>query len=214
MRIQEFDFSVDLLQVILWQYNRATNLTGILQGKQSWYDLNQTEFWQNWYDDVFNLQTANLFGLTIWSIILNIPLFIQINPDPPGKPLWGFNEIPLINTYVNFENGNFTSRDSTIELTLEEQRIVCKLRYFQLVTRGNLSVFNTLPDPADVLGINQFLDFVFGPLGGAYLLDYLDMTIACNFLYPISTQLLVVIQQYDLIPRPAAVALSYIVPPY
>ena len=34
MNIQEFDFSVDILQALLWQYNDATKLQALLQKKQ------------------------------------------------------------------------------------------------------------------------------------------------------------------------------------
>ena len=72
--IQEFDFSVDLLQAILWQYNNATSLQSLLNSEQAWVIENQTEFWENWLRDVFDLRTANEFGLSVWSIILGIPL--------------------------------------------------------------------------------------------------------------------------------------------
>ncbi len=38
--IQNFDYSVNLLQALLWQYNEAKNLQGILEAKQTWYDIN------------------------------------------------------------------------------------------------------------------------------------------------------------------------------
>ena len=76
--IQLFDFSVDLLRAILWQYNDATRLQSLLQQKQDWYNEQQTEFWSSWYRDVFNLDTANDFGLAVWSIILEVPLTIGV----------------------------------------------------------------------------------------------------------------------------------------
>ena len=73
--IQSFDFSVNLLQALLWEYNEASNLQSILTQKQAWYNTNQSNFWNNWIVNVFDMRTANEFGLTVWSIILDLPLF-------------------------------------------------------------------------------------------------------------------------------------------
>ena len=64
-KIQDFTFSANLLESLLWQYNEAETLQSILQQKQDWYDLNFSQFWDDWYNDVFNLQTANNFGLSV-----------------------------------------------------------------------------------------------------------------------------------------------------
>jgi hypothetical protein len=71
--IQQFDFSVNLLQALLWQYNGATNLQGLLEAKYNWYYTNQSQFWNDWIGNVFNLATADDFGLAVWSIILGQP---------------------------------------------------------------------------------------------------------------------------------------------
>ena len=38
--IQEFNFNVNLLRAIIWQYENAENLKSILEKKQEWYDVN------------------------------------------------------------------------------------------------------------------------------------------------------------------------------
>ena len=81
MKIESYDFSVNLMRALLWQYNDAENLQSVLQQKQDWYTINQTEFWQDWYDNVFNLLTANQFGLNVWAIILGLPLNVTLAPS-------------------------------------------------------------------------------------------------------------------------------------
>jgi hypothetical protein len=201
-KIQEFDYSIDVMQAMLWQYNNAARLQSLLNQKNEWYAINQQEFWQDWYTNVFNLQTADTFGLAVWSIILDIPLFIELNPDEPGKPIWGFNEVITFPTYendnVNFENGNFTSTNSIIVLTEEQQRLVLKLRYFQLVSRG------AIPE------INAFLKTLFADLGTAWVLDGLDMTIVYVFNFTVPQNLLSVFKYYDILPRPAGVKIRFV----
>lgn len=73
-RNQLFDFSVDVMQALLWQYDTADALPAIIASKQKWYTDNQQFFWENWFINVFDLRTANDFGCSVWAIILGIPL--------------------------------------------------------------------------------------------------------------------------------------------
>jgi hypothetical protein len=200
MKIQEFDFSVDLLQALLWQYNGANRLQSLLTQKSTWYFTNHTFFWVEWYTNVFNLITANEFGLSVWSAILNLPLFIGTPPDPPGKPIFGFGGVG--NTYENFGRGNFSTQGSnSFNLTVEEKRLLLRLRYWQLVSRA------AIPET------NNFLNTLFMDMGPVYILDGLDqynnMFIVVVFAFPISRRLRYIIQHYDLIPRGSGVKIKY-----
>lgn len=149
-RIQAVDFSVDLLRALLWQYNDAARLEGLLRQKQAWYDENQSAFWSNWLADVFDLRTVTEFGCAVWAIILDVPLSVS-TPEEGEKPTWGFG------TYrENFTNGNFSSTQAS-GLTLAQKRIILQLRYFQLVNRG------AVPE------INAFFLYLFGRIGGPLL---------------------------------------------
>ena len=215
MRIEEFNYSVNLLQAILWQYDEATNLLSLINKKQDWYNINQTQFWTDWYNNVFNILTANQFGLSVWSYILNVPLYVDNPPEDPLKPIWGFNDnsaYPILeNTYFNFGNGNFSTKGQIINLSLEEQRFLLRLRYFQLCTNGIVS--NKTTDPV-VTSINSFLNYLCDTSeidydGTIYALDGLDMTITYVITEPdFPQQLLEVIQILDLFPRPTGVEIK------
>lgn len=192
MNIQEFDFSVNLLRVILWQYNDAEKLQALLEQKQDWYNTNQTAFWQNWYKDVFDLRTANDFGLSVWAIILEVPIVVQSDTSDDDAPAFGFEEY-----YQNFENGNFFATTSiSITLTREQKRLLLQLRYFELVSNG------TIPE------INQFLKAIFG---NAYVLDSYDMSYVVYVINTeVSSSYQFILENYDLLPRPAAVGTKII----
>lgn len=187
MKIQEFNYHVDLLKVILWQYNDGEKLQKILEQKQDWYNKNQTEFWESWYKDVFNLDTANDFGLSVWAIILDMPLVVDLNPSEIDSPAFGFGEYN-----ENFENGNFfTTSTTSVRLTTQQKRLVLKLRYYQLISNG------TVPE------INRFLKSLFGD---AWVLDTYDMSYAIFVINTeISSELQFILENYDLLPRPAGV---------
>lgn len=190
---QAFDFSVNLMRALLWQYNDAARLESLLQQKQNWYDVNQQAFWSNWYTDVFDLRTANDFGLSVWAAILNIPIVVTSQDDAANKPIWGFDQYR-----ENFNNGNFAVTE-TSRLTLEQKRIVLRLRYFQLVNTGAVSE------------INAFLAYLFGPLGGAYVNDNLNMTARYVLKFPLTSSLEMALTEFDLLPRPAGVKLDYVI---
>lgn len=193
-RVQQFDFSVGLLAAVLWQYNDAKRLLSLLYQKDAWYLENQTEFWENWITDVFDLRTANAFGLAVWARILNIPLVAGV-PGTGDRPVFGFGDFNL-----NFENGNF-GRDSsgTVDLTIEQQRMLLQLRYYQLTTN------------ADVPEVNAIMADIFGP--GVYALDGLNMHAVYVFETPPSSSVLFVLQKFDVLPRPAGVGVGIVVSP-
>jgi len=189
---QTLDLSVDLLRALLWQYNDATKLQGLLQAKQAWYDANQTGFWSDWVRDVFDLRTANDFGLSVWAILLDIPLVVT-TPPQAAKPLWGFGS-----NHVGFTRGNFAAISGS-GLTTEQRRLVLRLRYFQLTTRATVSE------------VNAFMAELFKDFGPVYVSDGLNMTARYVFGFPLGAQLEQVLSEYDLLPRPAGVAVDYIV---
>ena len=196
MKIQDFDFSINVLEALLWRHNEAENLQAIIQNKQDALDDLNDDFWTAWLSDVFNLDTANDFGLSVWSIILDIPL--SIDPEPPtnDNSNFGFGQFRK-----NFNNGNYTNSGSAIVMNTDQARIVLKLRYYQLVTRG------TIPE------CNKIVADVFGDLGSVYALDGNDMTMTYVFEFQPSAGVKLILNKYDLLPRPSAVELRRVILP-
>lgn len=193
--IQQFNYDVNLLQALLWQYNEAVNIQALLEAKQAWYDANQTEFWQDWQTNVFDLRTADQFGIIIWGIILGFPLYINQDPLPPGTAVFGFNG----SGGVNFDNGILDDYGNSVQLSPETQRIALQFRYFQLTSSG------TVPET------NRMLKYIFGDLGNAYLLDLGRMTQEYIFEFALSAELQYLFNNYDILPRPAGVSSTYTV---
>lgn len=192
MSTQAFDFSVDLLQCLLWQYNDATKLQAIMASKQDWYNEAQEGFWEDWLSDVFDIRTANEFGLSVWAAILGVPLTI-VPAAQADKPIWGFGA-----EREGFMQGNFASAGVLSNLTVEQRRLVLRMRYFQLTTRG------AAPE------VNAFLDYVFGD-GQVYVADSNAMHIAYIFTQAPSSAVELVLTEYDILPRPAGVGSHFVI---
>ncbi len=247
--IEQFDYDVDLLQAILWQYDQAVHLLSLVDQKQAWYDINQTQFWQDWFNYVFWLanpdmttnpdkQDIALFGLAVWSIILNVPLFVPLETESSTKPIWGFNAFDptfptLENSYWNFfgETGsggtgaNFSTSRQVTQLNLAEQQFLLMLKYFKLITRDNvmsLKIFAASDSlqhlPFYACSINDFLNYLCSILGAnigftgrVFAKDNLNMTMTYIFTttdFPL--ELFNAIGDLDLWPRPAAVGVNFI----
>lgn len=190
--IQEFDYDVNVLAAMLWQYNAAPHLLSLFTQKQEWYDENQSEFWTDWETDVFDLQTANQFGLSLWAIILDIPIIVVVTP-PSNVVGFGWNSL-----HKNFTHGNFRATNGSQQLTVEQARTVLRMRYFQITSRG------TIPE------INRFMNILFGDLGTVYVVDNYDMTLTYTFTFPIPSALSYIFENYDILPRPAGVSVTFV----
>lgn len=196
MKIQAFDFSLNLLRAMLWQYNDAPRLESLIAQKEEWFASENQGFWDDWIRDVFDLRTANDFGLSVWTIILDMPLSPVPAPDPSAeRVIWGFATDDL-----NYTNGNFEGV-SGLPLDTEQVRLILRLRYFQLVTRG------TVPE------VNEFLNELFTDQGPAYVVDGLSMNARYVFGFDLSADLQAVFTLFDLLPRPAGVQVDYVVIP-
>lgn len=196
MKIEAFDFSLNLLRAMLWQYNDAPRLESLVAQKEAWFDVENAGFWDDWIVDVFDLTTANAFGLSVWAIILDVPLTIDSGSLPGEERLiFGF-----ATDDENFSHGNFEPWVA-LPLTVEQSRLILRLRYYQLVTRG------TVPE------INQYMLALFGDQGSAYVVDGLNMTARYVFGFELSTDLQQVFSLFDLLPRPAGVFVDYVVIP-
>lgn len=199
--IEPFDYSVDLTKSILWQYGTTgqPNIQKLIEAKQAWYDVNQTEFWEDWFTDVFDLRTCNAFGCNVWAIILGVSTNFLAGGHGSSKPPWGFD----VTNLTNFNNYNFSSHTAQpITFTLAEQRLILQLRARQIVSRC------TIPE------VNRILADLIKPIyGPAYMVDNYNMslTLVCKFVIP--TNLQIILTEFDLIPRSAGCALNVVSSP-
>ena len=134
MNIQQFDFTIDGLEDLMWQDNNSTNLRYLMELYTERIKTIHTTFWEDWYKNVYDLRTANNFGLHVWSIILELPLFGTNVASPASYRAFGFNTAGI----NNFDQTNFaTDSNSQFALLLEDKRKLLQLRYHQLTARAN-----------------------------------------------------------------------------
>lgn len=184
--VKEFDYSIDVLRPLQWKENAASNIRALLDNKQAWLDQNHTQFWNDFETDIFDLRTANDFGLAVWSIILDFPTFLNT-----GATLftnnWGFGGFRK-----NFNNSNFnplfTGSTEDQALSTEQLRLALRLWFYRLHMDGSVTQTNAI------------LKDLFGHLGPAYVQDNLDMTIVFVFDFALSAEFLFVVEHDEIMP--------------
>lgn len=182
----------DLTKALLWRHNDAVKLQSLIANKQAFYDKQVTSFFSDWKKDVFDLETANDFGLMVWSIILDFPISINSTESAPDNSSFGFGAFRK-----NFGH-QFSPPADTLSLTTDIARIVLKLRFYGLVTRA------TIPE------CTAIVKEVFKSYGDCYCLDGLNMTIRYIFNFNLPSGLRQIFNDYDLLPRPNSVEAIYI----
>lgn len=195
----KYECYISLLSVIDWQRSNADGLIRLIEGEQAWYEANHCDWWNNWLSDVFCLQTANDFGLGVWAIILNEPVYGVTQASPEDYPAWGFGEFRQ-----NFNNGNFGSNDdSGYNFTAEQRRILLLMKAFILHMSGSVH-------GDSVVGINEGLERIFG-VGEIYCIDNRDMTFTYIIYDEAVTGIIYELSNRDLLPRPVGIEISVVI---
>lgn len=183
------DFKADITQAILWQFENSPNLIRLIKNKQAFYDNAVPALIEKLERDFFNIETANLWGLVLWSLILNIPIAKQIAPQTEKKA-FGFGvERRNFRARTNFGN----RAGGIYSLTTEQARRLIRTRIFTLThapTQDN---------------INRHLSDYYSQVDSkVYVIDQMDMQwILYNFNYEIDSYTRFLIEEFDLLPRPS-----------
>lgn len=143
-------YNGDIHQALKWLQNKAPNINSLIDQKARWYAQNQDQFWTNWENNVFDLSTANSFGIMVWCIILGVPSSLfGLYPDQPTSWAYGPDRQNFIYkggdpSFVdpNTIGGNFFGGGNSTILNLQEARWILRLRYLALISNGNLSFTN------------------------------------------------------------------------
>lgn len=174
-----------------WQRSNATQLNALIASKQTWYDENVTGFISDWFTDVFNLDTANDFGLAVWSVILDEPLYDYYVGSSEDYPAFGFGS-----AFKNFGRGNFASNTATtVSFSTEEKRQILKLKAYILHMSGN------------VADINAALANIFGA-GIMWAENNLDMSMTYYVAESFDVDFAGELRDRDLLPRPTTVKID------
>jgi len=157
-----------------------------VENQQAFIDKDVTGFFSDFYNNIYNVETANLFGLLIWARILG--LTVPVYKSLPSE-WFGFNS-----NAINF-NAGFYPRPA--KLSVKQLRLLIKLRYIYLTTFANID------------NITEQLSKVFPGLNA---LDTLKMEMVITYPTTFSSDMQYLLDNFfnEIIPIPATVGVRYI----
>jgi Protein of unknown function (DUF2612) len=225
-----------ILQAMKWMQNKAPNIQSLVQHKSDWYAQFHTSFWNNWKVNIFDIRTANPFGIMVWCTILGVPSSI-FGLYASGDTSWAYGKFRQNYVYSgtdlllpdpNNVGGNFFGGSNTTILNIQEARWILMLRYAALSSNGKISLINKMlrwifndDQPWDFPGKNYFyvIDNTApdiqtlvptAPIVAPMVMEY---RIGANF--PVSVQFISTIRlpQYGIMPTAAGVRYDVIQEP-
>ena len=178
----------DFREVILKQYANSPTLFALMDDISQWLDGAPT--FNQFFDYVWNIDTAQGFGLDIWGRILGVG---RVYPIVTQK-YFGFDEAQPTATPLN-EGIFWTGAAATSNYALGDdayRRLLLAKAVANILDGGSAS-------------INQLLMLMFEGRGNAYVIDHNDMTMTYKFEFAFTPVDLTLVLNAGVLPTPAGV---------
>jgi len=182
----------DVWTTIIAQYANSPILVSWIESFNDAMDLSgpMTSF----YDMIWNVLTAQGYGLDVWGRIVGVERAIQI---PGVVTLFGFNEAGT--SWTGFDQGGFYSGEN-----INQNYVLTDANFRTLIlakAAGNIS-------DGSIPSVNQILMTLFKGRGDCYVADGLDMTLTYTFTFPLTPVELAIVSQLNVLPNPAGVVIN------
>ena len=180
----------NIQQTIISQYANSPQLVGLIEAMSEWIDP-ATDF-QLFYDYVWNVDTAQGFGLDDWGKIVGVSRYLQV----PETDYFGFSE--ALPGSLPFDEGVFFESGQTSTYRLTDSA------YRTLILTKAMSNISAATIPA----INALLQILFAGRGRCYANDLGGMAMRYTFEFDLTQYEFAIIAQSGAMPRPAGVKAS------
>lgn len=185
----------NVAKTIASQYATSPSITALIEAMNQYIDPSVDL--DNFYNFVWNIDTAQGFGLDIWGRIVNVPRTLTI----PGSSIYfGFDE-GMPGT-LPFDQGIFydgTLATQTFVLSDDAYRVLILTKALANISTSSAPSFNNL------------LKGLFPGRGRCYALDLGDMAMRFVFEFNLQPFEIAILTQSGAIPRPAGVSATALV---
>ena len=188
---------IDVERTIISQYANSSVLVQLIQNMNTYID--QTANIDAFYDLVWNVDTAQGWGLDVWGRIVGIGRVLQVANDL----VFGFEEATTASAQPFNQGVFYGGGGATSNFALSDTA------YRLLILAKALANITDCSIPA----INQILLNLFPDRGNCYVDDGMDMTMAYTFEFALSAVEQAIVSTSGVLPRPAGVEASMVVPP-
>lgn len=180
---------------IISQYANSPILTQLISNFFQYID--QTANLNNFYDFIWNIDTAVGYGLDVWGRIVGVTRTLNV---ATGKFL-GFAEASTISADPFGQSPLFNGQPLTTNFSLVDNS------YRTLILAKALANISNGSIPA----INQLLLNLFPGRGNCFVADGRNMTLAFTFNFPLTPVEAAIVQQSGILPKSVGVSASFII---
>lgn len=185
---------------ILSQYAGSPKLLGLIDTFNQTMDTGV--FLDNFYDLIWNIETADTYGLDVWGKIVVVSRLLKVTPS---EKYFGFEEAlstpPEIGDPQPFDQAPFYTGEqatNTVSLSNDVYRKLIMLKAMANITDC------TIPS------MNKMLMYMFSGSGKAYVRNDGGMVMSYVFEFALSPSELAIVQSSGALPSPAGVTVNIV----
>lgn len=186
----------DVWRTVISQYANSPIITTLILNLFAYLD--QTANIEAFFDDIFNIESAQGYGLDVWGRILGVNRVLQVQ----AGDYFGFEEaLPGSET---FGQGIFYSG-----APLTSNYPLSDAAYRPLLLTKAAANITDCSIPA----INQILLSLFPNRGACYVTDGLNMTMTYTFKFALTPLDIAIVEQSGALPKPVGVKATVVISP-
>ena len=192
-----------VMPTILKQYVGSQKLIAWLELFHK--EISVDDFLNSFYDNVWNLDTANTYGLNIWGKIVDLPRTMTYQSN---EKFFGFKEALIDGTPTATDPQPFDQAPFYSAKYINSGQIVLTDEYYRkaIYMKAAANITN-----CTVSNINRMLMYMFGSSGHAWVQQDGANKMSYHFAFTPSDIELAIIQNANVLPRPSGAIISYIV---
>lgn len=186
-------------RTIISQYANSPTITALISNMNEYIDprVNMQAF----YDNVWNIDTAQGFGLDIWGKIVGVSRLLRI---PTNTKTFGYKNSSVPADWAPFNQGTFFTGASSGQAFYLPDDV-----YRTLILVKALANIVATSAPS----LNRLLRNLFPGRGVCYVIDNGGMSMTFYFEFELTTAEFAILTQSDVLPHPAGVGYNVVVIP-
>lgn len=185
----------DFWNTIISQYANSPILTQLIANFDSYVD--QTENMQNFFDFIWNVDTAQGYGLDVWGRIVGVSRTLHITGSAEN---FGFEEATTLSAFGFNQEPFYAGDPLTTNFNLSDSafRVLIFAKALANISDGSIKA------------INQLLLNLFPGRGNCYVTDGLNMSMTYTFEFLLSPVEQAILGQSGVLPKPVGVSASVV----
>jgi hypothetical protein len=183
----------DWHNTIISQYANSPRILAVIESFNASVDPEANI--EAWYDEVWNVATAQGYGLDVWGRIVGVNRVLSISPDI----FFGFEEAGTLSA-AEFNQGIFFGgASSSTNYSLSDPAFL-----LLIYAKAAANIWD-----GSIIGLNAILRILF-PGKIAYVVDNLDMTMTYYFDFTLTPVEVSIVANSGVLPRPCGVSANYV----